>query len=239
VLGDIVAYGKSKDAHEIPRYIHAIQNGYEETLQFDLRDQIMGYLSGPTGLFGVLGGTPLKHVHFGDSGPGVSSLPEDIFRGIHSLKHINLGCYGMKTLPAGLFEGLTNLEKLDLHCSGLTSLPEGLLGGLSGLKSVHMTFCGKLPALPDGLFAGLSRLERVDMGKNASLSSLPEGLFRGSSSLKIVDMERNKKLMELPDAIFDGCTALVKVNLKETGITTLPASLSSLATANKELVVVR
>ena len=69
---------------------------------------------------------------------GSSTLPEDIFKGLTSLKVLILGSNRLTTLPAGIFAGLPSLKWLDLQDNQFTSLPATIFEGLSSLEWLNL-----------------------------------------------------------------------------------------------------
>ncbi|MCY4331137.1 MAG: leucine-rich repeat protein, partial [Cyanobacteria bacterium MAG CAR1_bin_15] len=164
----------------------------------------------------------------------LTSLPEDIFDGLSSLKELRIGGYEhintpsppenpLTTLPEDIFDGLSELRLVDLTLPKLTTLPENIFDGLSKLRiiSMHGT---RLTTLPEDLFDGLSELREIYLGYYGSLTTLPEDLFDGLSELREIRLWGNR-LTSLPAGLFDGLSKLTEIRLSENKLTTLPSGL--------------
>ncbi len=91
---------------------------------------------------------------------GLTSLPPDIFRDLHSLVLLELiRNPNLVTLPRGLFAGLTNLQTLDLRTGtgffddGLRVLDADIFDGLDSLDTLLLNNNNFMPGgLPEGVF---------------------------------------------------------------------------------------
>ena len=101
----------------------------------------------------------------------LSSLPEDVFDGLSSLKTLWLQDNYLSSLPEDVFDGLSSLEVLPLSDNYLSSLPEDIFDGLSSLEVLWLDD-NDLSSLPEDVFDGLSSLEGLWLYGN-DLSCLP------------------------------------------------------------------
>ena len=155
----------------------------------------------------------------------LTSLPEDIFDGLHSLQDLNIwvwaGPYssstGLTALPEDVFADLSNLKELKLSGNRLRTLPDGVFDGLSSLQTLNLQTTS-LTALSADVFDDLSSLQTLILDDN-ELSTLPDGVFDGLSSLRTLDLNRND-LAELPE--FDGLSSLQTLILDGNKLSTLP-----------------
>ena len=167
----------------------------------------------------------------GDDVPGLTSLPENVFDGLTSLKTLRLGNTALTELPADIFAGLTSLEFLSLRENkDLTSLPENVFDGLTSLKTLDLNHIG-LTSLPEDVFDGLTSLETLELTDNwhvPGLTSLPENVFDGLTSLETLNLGI-VGLTSLPEDVFDGLTNLTWLRLSSNGTAT-PTGLTELPT---------
>ena len=95
----------------------------------------------------------------------LTSLPEDVFDGLSSLKFLNLQDNGLTSLPENVFDGLASLIHIGLYGNSLTTLPEDVFGGLSSLHRI-MLYDNELTALPKGTFEGVTTLQLLHLQGN-------------------------------------------------------------------------
>ena len=101
----------------------------------------------------------------------LTSLPENVFDGLSSLKFLNLQDNGLTSLPENVFDELPTLIHIGLYGNSLTSLPENLFGGLSSLHRI-MLYNNELTTLPNGIFEGVTTLQLLHLQGN-SVDPLP------------------------------------------------------------------
>ena len=101
----------------------------------------------------------------------LTSLPEDVFDGLSSLKFLNLQDNGLTSLPENVFDGLASLIHIGLYGNSLTTLPEDVFGGLSSLHRI-MLYDNELRTLPNGMFEGVTTLQLLHLQGN-SVEPLP------------------------------------------------------------------
>jgi Leucine-rich repeat (LRR) protein len=66
------------------------------------------------------------------------TLPKDIFRGLTSLKALQLTDLNLIQIPSGIFSDLVSLKKLDLRDNHLTTLPNNIFDGPDSLESLDL-----------------------------------------------------------------------------------------------------
>jgi Leucine-rich repeat (LRR) protein len=130
----------------------------------------------------------------------LTTLPEDLFRGLERLQVLTLCNNRLTALPEGLFRGLAELEVLHLSHNQLTFLPEGLFQGLTRLRNLSFND-NQLTTLPGGLFQGLQGLLYLHLFNNR-LVSFPEGLFLELEELRELYFNHNQ-LAILPEDLFE------------------------------------
>lgn len=183
------------------------------------------------------------------AGTNIYSLPDDIgelaenltvldLRGCQSLaslgtsfsKLVNLtsltlsGCKVLKELPEG-FGNLSKLTTLDLsNCEWLERLSSDF-GNLQ-ISSLTLRGCKLLKEIPES-FGNLTKLTSLNFYECTSLEALPEsiGSLTGVTS---IDLSHCEALTSLPDGIGQ-MTGLKKLTMPYTGLTQLPAVISTLS----------
>ena len=96
-------------------------------------------------------------------------LPEELFRGLGSLRVLNLSRNSLGTLPEGIFGGLSALQILNLSGSALTELPRNIFNGLDSLEELYLQG-NRMNELPIGIFDDVLDTLRNDFsGRSARL----------------------------------------------------------------------
>jgi len=192
--------------------------------------------------------------------PSLTRLPESIGN-LQSLTKFYLnGCENIKALPESI-GNLKNLNELTLYnLPSLTRLPDSI-GGLQSLKKLYASGNKNLKTLPDTI-CSLTSLTELSVYDSRSLEHLPEKIG-GLKSLKKLILNENINLAILPDDIGDlknltdldvhnsinikhlpesigNLSSLNYVNLRGTGIESVPQSISSVETFfdSKRLVII-
>jgi Leucine-rich repeat (LRR) protein len=143
--------------------------------------------------------------------PTISQLPEDSFRGMSSLRTLNLVSNALTTLSTGVFSDLGALSDLNLVNNTLTTLTAGVFSKLSALKLLRLR-SNSLTDLWSDVFAGLNNLILLDVSQNM-LIDLPPGVFTGLSDLESLVLNYNK-FHHLPPVLSD-LTALTVLDVWE------------------------
>jgi hypothetical protein len=108
-----------------------------------------------------------------------------IFEGIASLKTVTIELnYYLTSLPEDLFKGITSLELVNFYANSLTSIPDKLFQGHTKLKSIFLHY-NRLTALNINHFAGLTSLNFIFLEVNL-MSSVPSNLFSGLTLAKSI-----------------------------------------------------
>ena len=95
----------------------------------------------------------------------LTSLPEDMFDGLSSLKFLNMQDNSLTSLPEGVFDGLSSLVALGLYGNQLSTLPEDVFDELSSLTRLFLSN-NELTSLSAGVFSGLFALQTIQLGGN-------------------------------------------------------------------------
>ena len=180
----------------------------------------------------LFAGLPSSVVLISLTSNNLTTLDEDLFAGLSSLKYINLNSNNLTTLPASLFAGLENLEALTLASNNLTTLPAGLFAGLSALAELYL-YNNAFTTLPAGLFADLESLDILWLTGN-NLTTLPATLFADLENLNILWLNGNT-LTTLPATLFAGLSALSELDLGGNALTELPTTLFAGLSALRKL----
>ena len=95
----------------------------------------------------------------------------------------------MKNLYHGIFRGLTSLKALDLSKNGIGDIRDFMFAEVTGLKSLNLN-SNLISALSSGVFRHLFFLEDLSLEQN-NLSSIPRMAFEGLNNLKTLNLRQN------------------------------------------------
>ncbi|MDE2997525.1 MAG: leucine-rich repeat protein [Gemmatimonadota bacterium] len=98
----------------------------------------LGYKSISVLKSGDFGGLSSMTTLYLNNNYSLTSLPEDLFDGLSSLKFLNMQDNGLTSLPENAFDGLSSLQRISLYNNELTTLPNGLFEGVTRLTSLHL-----------------------------------------------------------------------------------------------------
>jgi Leucine-rich repeat (LRR) protein len=104
------------------------------------------------------------------AGTKISQPVSEVFKGLASLKTLDLGRAGIKVITPGVFSGLQKLISLSLDENNLTTLANDGFKDLSSLKSLSLTN-NNVSVVQDRAFDGLSNLDVLRLDYN-SLTTL-------------------------------------------------------------------
>nr|ADM34974.2 Toll-like receptor 21 [Epinephelus coioides]AEK49148.1 TLR21 [Epinephelus coioides] len=113
---------------------------------------------------------------------GLSVLPQNFFRGLHSLKSLYLTNNNIYYLAPDAFDDLTNLTFLSLEgcCVGVAQLQPGIFKNLRNLNILSMENMG-IQTFSKEVFGNLTKLHKLQLNRNVMqsihyeiLDSLPE-----------------------------------------------------------------
>lgn len=111
------------------------------------------------------------------------SLQSDFFDGLNLIV-LNMSGTRVETpLPNDLLRGMLSLRMIDLNSSKVPGIPAGFFRGAPNLVEINMDFMD-LKSLPDRLFEGLNELETVNINYN-SFVDLSPNVFSGINLNKI------------------------------------------------------
>ena len=153
---------------------------------------------------------------------GTMTLVPGAFRGLSSLRILNLDDVRLRHLEAGTFEGLNSLTVLDLNDNELESLAPGAFDGMPELLELNLSY-NRLRTLPVGVFDGLANLKNLGLWQN-QLSELHSGLLRRLTSLEYLRLSSNR-LTHLAPGTFTGLRELEWLNLADNRLRSLPTAL--------------
>ena len=148
----------------------------------------------------------------------LSSLHQDIFDGLTSLQNLRLNNNSLSSLDENIFDGLTSLQGLSLRSNSLASLHQDIFEDLTALTNLQL-YINSLSSLPEDIFDGLTSLQTLELNNN-SLSSLHEDIFDDLTSLEILYLHNNR-LSSLGENIFDGLTSLQGLSLRSNSLASL------------------
>lgn len=113
--------------------------------------------------------TSLKSLNLHGNSLGLQDpLPEELFRGLGSLRVLILSRNNLGTLPEGIFGGLSALLSLNLSGSALTELPRNIFNGLDSLEELHLQG-NRMSELPIGIFDDVLDTLRNDFSRRSAL----------------------------------------------------------------------
>ncbi|XP_078507445.1 uncharacterized protein LOC144767964 [Lissotriton helveticus] len=164
----------------------------EKTLQvLDLKANNIAYISSKQEISPFENLQKLKSLKIHSQQPyGIKIIPPNFFKGLKSLKDLDLSnnriltvshnvfddlrelrfldlsdsCNGIQNLPAGIFRNQIQLQTLDLENIGLQSLTNEVFGNLTSLRVLHL-MKNALQVVNGTVILGLKNLEYLDLRK--------------------------------------------------------------------------
>ncbi|KAL7603021.1 hypothetical protein Lser_V15G15889 [Lactuca serriola] len=154
---------------------------------------------------------------------GIRRLPDSIcmLRRLRSLKVRS--CLLLEEVPDDIGQ-IACLEKLNLLSARIRCLPDSICM-LKHLKSLELESCKLLEKLPEDL-GKLECLEKLILTKCISLEHIPNSICK-MKRLRYFDLPFCNQVEKLPEEL-GSLECLEELNIKCTGITRLPHSISSL-----------
>ncbi|CAI9279243.1 unnamed protein product [Lactuca saligna] len=154
---------------------------------------------------------------------GIRRLPDSIYmlRRLRSLKVRS--CLLLEEVPDDIGQ-IACLEKLNLLSARIRCLPDSICM-LKHLKSLELESCVLLEKLPEDL-GKLECLEKLILTKCISLEHIPNSICK-MKRLRYLDLPFCNQVEKLPEEL-GSLECLEELNIKCTGITRLPHSISSL-----------
>ena len=141
----------------------------------------------------------------------LSSLPDNVFDNVTSVRGLALSFAELESLPEGVFDELAQLYWLYLGSNNLADLRDGVFDNNGFLNEVYLDN-NRFSRLPDGLFDNNPGLVAVHLSNNC-LNDLPADLFDDNPRLKTVGL-MNTCLTRLPRSIFDQTPGIETLNLE-------------------------
>lgn len=164
----------------------------QTTLQvLDLKSNNIAYISSKQEISPFENLQKLKSLKIHSQQPyGIKIIPPNFFKGLKSLKDLDLSnnriltvshnvfddlgelrfldlsdsCNGIQNLPAGIFRNQVQLQTLDLENIGLQSLTNEVFGNLTSLRVLHL-MKNALQVVNGSVILGLTKLEYLDLRK--------------------------------------------------------------------------
>jgi Leucine-rich repeat (LRR) protein len=149
--------------------------------------------------------------------PGSKSIKQDMFKHLHSLKHLELHNHFLKMVEPDAFILLSNLKHLDIFSCKLSQFPfvclTNCLANLEHLSLTHakidsldgLCYNGTLPYMP-------SRLRVLDFVKNKISMPLPMRAFFNLPCLVNLNLY-NSRIKAIETGAFDGLINMRSLNL--------------------------
>ncbi|XP_062575134.1 uncharacterized protein LOC134237068 [Saccostrea cucullata] len=134
------------------------------------------------------------------TGNGLTELPENLFRKLKEIEHIDMSLNNIQRLPSSLFRGLTLLKHLDAHANNLTEIQMDLF--VDNKELIYIDFSrNKIERIHKNAFRYLDNLQELHLKNNniISLENLEWPLY--STKLEFLYFDGNP-LIHLPAEIF-------------------------------------
>ncbi|XP_030847651.1 G-protein coupled receptor GRL101-like isoform X2 [Strongylocentrotus purpuratus] len=176
----------------------------------------------------------------------ISSLEQQAFSGMESLRVLLLANNTIEHIPEGAFDGLQNLEFLDLSFNRIHSIPPKILTNMPRLKTLKIGN-NNIIRLHSGAFSGLPSLENLYLDHN-NITAIPDDIFSGSlfeiwindnnlrelqygamrglSSIKRIYLENNH-IQKIDNGSFDGLQ-IQRITLENNNLVTINGLLHGL-----------
>ncbi len=134
-------------------------------------------------------------------------IPDDIFKGLHTLNILDLGKNEFTTLKPDTFQDLVHLKELNIEEAPYITLPTELFENLNNLEVLVFD---PIPNIDPSIFSALTRLKKLTM--RHSLYSLPGKLFEKLTALEELDLS-DHVLENVDSDSFYGLANLKKLDL--------------------------
>ena len=141
----------------------------------------------------------------------LTSLPDGVFDGLKSLRHLDLGGNRISYIGLRVFSkrsNLRNLRNIYLNNNLLTSLQDGVLDGPKSLSDLDLSG-NRISDIGLNVFTNrynLRNLRNISLSNN-KLTSLRDGVFDGLKSLRYLYLSRNR-LSDIGLHVFSNQSAL-------------------------------
>ncbi|XP_053622829.1 protein toll-like [Plodia interpunctella] len=180
-------------------------------------------------------------------GNGIVDVKEDNFKGLSSLKNLNLDHNKISRFPLRVFSNMPRLVELSFVDNAVKQIDSEAFYGLRQLKTIiafnnaaqlnlaplalanlpslenlKLDNC-QIPNLPSNLFTNSTKLKNISLKEN-KIINLPEGIFKDQQLLATLDLSGNM-IDELPDRVFSSLGSLVELNLDGNNIARLPGEI--------------
>ena len=190
------------------------QVGYPSTVR---------YLSWDNGVLHTI--KPLSFLRFGSTLQGLHlnkigllHLQPSVFKGLTSLRVLDIGLYHLRNLLPGVFNGLFNLTHLNISGNKLSEINKGVFS--ETVNIIHMSLNSNvINAIQIGAFSELVHLKVLFL-ENNMLSQIQVGLFRGLIRLKWLAVPNNI-IHEVEAAAFDRPESITLLALGNNNISIL------------------
>ena len=157
----------------------------------------------------------------------IEIMPKNSFRGLLSLKNLEIREYKLNSFGFGLFDTISlNLTRLDFSYSGLTierfnKLFNSELFKLAKLNELNLSF-NDLISFEEKWAVTYSRLKILNLGRN-NIFEIKESIFDRLNQLKLIDLSYNHfSNLSLLSQALKKATNLDSLNLRGNSIQTLP-----------------
>ncbi|XP_070566976.1 toll-like receptor 2 [Ptychodera flava] len=166
--------------------------------------------------FRWLRSTKLEYLHLSIN--NLTTLPANVFTGLHHLKYLNLFRSKVRTLTPNTFIGLTNLTTLQLSYNYISDITE-VKQALKHLKSLEYLdlSINKITEISSFAFEGVPQLEKLLLNDNL-ISVIRHDSFRGLNKVYELDLTKNR-ILYIPDNTFLALPSLRILKLRHNELT--------------------
>lgn len=158
---------------------------------------------------------------------GMNSLltvPSAAFQDLHGLTRLDLKGAGLRNISFDSFKGLESMRFLDLSDNRLPVIPSLGLSHLARLEELSLGQ-NEFEIILEGAFVGLKQLKRLEISGALRLKRVMNGAFATNSNLEYLNLSSNKMLGEVQEGALSGLPHLRHVILKANALTTLAEGL--------------
>lgn len=124
------------------------------------------------------------------SNPQLVEIDDNVFRGLESLRDLDLANCGISELNSNVFQGLTNLNRLQLDFNDIEDVPEGAFASIHNLRYLHM-WNNRLRTLRRDSFGTLTELRTLNLQGNF-VNALDRAIIDDTVNLQSLFFDGNR-----------------------------------------------
>ena len=141
----------------------------------------------------------------------IRTVHEEHFKGLHKLKHLNLGRNEIESINGDSFKDLKELGFLGLSHNKIKTIDPNLLQSLEALRSFGIDY-NQIEFLDEQIFDNLRNLKSIRLDYN-KLSTIPADLFKNNLKLELIWLNENK-IQTISSTMFDHLKNLTSLGLR-------------------------